>query len=110
MQDEKRVLEAELASIEEQIAKLESALEVQPDYGLGEGDPAVTGWEVNRALLEGLQERKESIERALSRSNRGVYGMCSQCGRKIHPDRLAVLPDTRLCIQCAQNKEAIPSG
>ena len=102
MQDERLVLEQELDNINEQIARLEQALEVQPDYGIGQGDPAVTGWEVNRALLERLQDRKTSIERALSRSDSGTYGVCTRCGQEINPDRLAVLPDTRLCIRCAQ--------
>jgi RNA polymerase-binding transcription factor DksA len=109
MQDERSVLEEELTNIQDQIARLEKALETQPDYGMGEGDPAVTGWEVNRALLEQLQERKESVERALSRSDSGTYGVCTQCGQQIDPDRLAVLPDTRLCIRCAKSREAMPS-
>jgi RNA polymerase-binding transcription factor DksA len=103
------VLEQELTNIREQIARLEEALETQPDYGIGEGDPAVTGWEVNRALLERLQERKTSIERALSRSESGTYGVCTRCGQEIDPDRLAVLPSTRLCIRCAQAKEKMPA-
>ena len=104
MQDERLVLEQELANIVEQIARREEALEAQPDYGLGQGDPAVTGREVNRALLESLQERKASIERALSRSDQGTYGVCTECGQEIDPDRLSVLPDTRLCIRCARKK------
>jgi RNA polymerase-binding transcription factor DksA len=104
MQDERQVLEKELQKVEEQIVKLEAALEEKPDYGLGEGDPAVTNWELNRALLEQLKERQESTKRALSRSDRGAYGVCAQCGQEIHPDRLAVLPDARLCIRCARAK------
>lgn len=108
MQDERQVLEQERAKIEDQIARLEAALEEKPDYGLGEGDPAVTRWELNRALLEQLGERMEGIERALSRSRQGTYGACAQCGQAIHPDRLAVLPDTKLCIRCARAIEAMP--
>ena len=104
MQDERLVLEQELANIVEQIARREEALEAQPDYGLGQGDPAVTGREVNRALLKSLKERKASIERALSRSDQGTYGVCTECGQEIDPDRLSVLPDTRLCIRCARKK------
>jgi RNA polymerase-binding transcription factor DksA len=31
-----------------------------------------------------------------------MYGVCEECGKAIHPDRLAVLPDTRRCIRCAR--------
>jgi hypothetical protein len=34
------------------MAKLEKALEVRPDYGLGEGDPAIVRWELDQALLQ----------------------------------------------------------
>jgi RNA polymerase-binding transcription factor DksA len=34
-----------------------------------------------------------------------VYGVCEECGKTIHPDRLAVLPDTTRCIRCARAHE-----
>lgn len=102
MEDDTRVLEAELDNLQTQITKLEDALEDKPDYGLGEGDPAITRWEMNYALLERLRERRERVQQALSRVEGGTYGLCVQCGSEIHPDRLAVLPDARLCIECAR--------
>ena len=102
MQDERQILKEELSKIQDQVARLEAALEEKPDYGLGQGDPAITRWELDRALLEQQKERMESIERALSRSREGTYGVCAQCGNEIHPDRLAVLPDAKLCIRCAR--------
>jgi DnaK suppressor protein len=99
-----RVLEAELDNLDTQIAKLEDALEHKPDYGLGEGDPAITQWEMNYALLERLRGRRERVEQALMRAEGGTYGLCVRCGKEIHPDRLAVLPDARLCIGCARER------
>ena len=108
MREEKRVLEEELEKLTDQIANLEAALEQKPDYGLGEGDPAITRWEMNRALLEQVRERQTSVEQALVRTDRGSYGFCSECGQEIHPDRLAVLPDAKLCIRCARASEQMP--
>lgn len=102
MKDQTATLRHELEELKTQIAKLERALEEKPDYGLGQGDPAVTSWELNRALLHQLRERAESLEEALSQLDEGTYGICEQCGERIHPDRLAVLPDTRICVRCAQ--------
>lgn len=99
------ILQHELAELQTQIAALEGALEEKPDYGLGQGDPAVTRWELNQALLRRLKGRTASIERALARISQGTYGNCVRCGMPIHPDRLAVLPDTRVCVQCAQAGE-----
>jgi RNA polymerase-binding transcription factor DksA len=82
---------------------LEKSLEEKPDYGLGEGDPAIVRWELNRALLQQGRERAANLEQALSRLDQGTYGACERCGDAIHPDRLAVLPHVRLCIRCARD-------
>lgn len=103
MEDRTATLQRELDELRAQIAALEKALEEKPDYGLGRGDPAVTQWELDRALLQQLTERAAGLERALWEMSKGKYGICEQCGSRIHPDRLAVLPDTRLCARCAQS-------
>jgi len=103
--DRSVILQHELEELRAQIAALEKAAEEKPDYGLGQGAPAVTCWEVDRALLQRLKGRAEKLERALSRLGQGTYGICVKCGRPIHPDRLAVLPGTRVCIHCAQSGE-----
>ena len=104
MTDQTIELEHELEQLRSKIATLEAALQEKPDYGIGEGDPAVTSWELDHALLQDFKERRASLEQALQRVDRGTYGVCEQCGSPIHPDRLAVLPDTKLCIRCAQAK------
>ena len=98
-------LRTELDQVQTQIASLEGALDDQPDFGLGEGDPAITRQELDRVLLEQLKERAAGIEQALSAMADDVYGVCEECGKTIHPDRLAVLPDTRRCIRCARAHE-----
>lgn len=105
MEHEATALQAELARTREQIADLERALEEKPDYGLGEGDPAIVRWELNQALLAQRRERAKNLEQALARLDRGTYGLCEDCGATIHPDRLAVLPDVQLCIRCARARE-----
>ena len=104
VQDKTRTkqLQKELGELRIQIAALEEALKTKPDYGLGQGDPAITQWEVNKTLLQQLQDRVASLEKALSRATEGGYGICERCGEPIHPDRLAILPDTTICIRCAQ--------
>jgi DnaK suppressor protein len=98
-------LKTELDQVQTQIASLEGALGDRPDYGLGEGDPAITRQELDRVLLQQLKERAAGIEQALSAMADDVYGVCEECGESIHSDRLAVLPDTRRCIRCARARE-----
>jgi DnaK suppressor protein len=95
-------LEYELAEIRTQIAELQETFRERPGYGLGRGNPAAIRREVSRALLRRLRERAGSLEQAMSRLAEGSYGICIQCGKPIHPERLAVLPDTEICIDCAQ--------
>ena len=65
MQDRTTMLQEQLRKLRVQIDRLELALAEKPDYGLGKGDPAITRWEMDRALLEELKERASSLEQAL---------------------------------------------
>jgi RNA polymerase-binding transcription factor DksA len=102
MDDHRTRLQRELEEVQRQITALEVATETKPDYGLGEGDPAITRWEMDTVLLAQLREKAETLKTAMSGTDQDKYGICEQCGNQIHPDRLAVLPDTRLCINCAR--------
>ena len=99
-------LQRELEEVRDQVVALERTLEEKPDYGLGRGAPAVTRWELDQALLERLKERAASLEQALSDVSEGTYGICQRCGGTIHPDRLAILPGTKICVNCARAGES----
>lgn len=45
------------------------------------------------------------IKKALGKLDQGDYGICVECGRKISPQRLKILPYTEVCIACAQELE-----
>ncbi len=105
MTDKTNILQRELDETQAQIAALQAALEDKPDYGLGKGASGVTRWELNRAMLQQLKERATSLEQTLSQVDETTYGICGQCGQPIHPDRLAVLPHTTVCVRCAQAGE-----
>jgi DnaK suppressor protein len=48
----------------------------------------------------------QAIEEALHRMERGVYGICRDCGDPIAPARLEAIPWTRVCISCKQKQTA----
>ncbi|MDE3204370.1 MAG: TraR/DksA C4-type zinc finger protein [Acidobacteriota bacterium] len=58
-----------------------------------------------RARVAGLLERSRrhiaELEAAAQRVAEGSYGYCTSCGNAVGSDRLAALPATRLCIECA---------
>ena len=48
----------------------------------------------------------QAIEEALYRMEKGVYGICRDCGEPIAPARLEDIPWTRVCIRCNQKQNA----
>jgi len=47
-----------------------------------------------------------AIEEALTRIDRGTYGMCRDCGEPSAPARLNAIPWTRVCITCKEKQNA----
>ncbi|MBP1604744.1 MAG: yocK [Acidobacteria bacterium] len=47
-----------------------------------------------------------AIEEALSRIDKGSYGMCRDCGEPIAAARLEAIPWTRVCITCKEKQSA----
>lgn len=45
------------------------------------------------------------IEQALQRIATGSYGVCTDCGGEIDPERLAVYPTAKRCYTCQQRHE-----
>jgi DnaK suppressor protein len=97
-------LVAERAEVLEELEALRARLETKGDYELGEGDPMIYQWELNLALRERAEQHLAEIDQALEQLDSGGYGRCERCGGPIDPERLAVLPHTTLCSQCAQRR------
>lgn len=45
------------------------------------------------------------VRKALTRLKIGKYGICEKCHNMIDTDRLAVKPDTTICVNCAKEQE-----
>ena len=54
------------------------------------------------ALLAPAEAHLAAIERARCRAEAGDYGRCERCAGVIGEERLAALPATTLCIDCAR--------
>jgi DnaK suppressor protein len=95
-------IETELAETIDELQRLNKKLQVEVEYGLGEGDPIIYEREMNMALRRRTTRKVNSLEEALRRFEEGTYGTCERCGREISVQRLEALPHARLCIDCAQ--------
>lgn len=56
--------------------------------------------------LKKLQEHEiNEIDRAKGKIKDGTYGVCEGCGKSIDPKRLELLPQAKLCIDCARKED-----
>ena len=104
MIDERQRLNRELVAARAELEQLEEKLKHKADYGLGTGGATIYEWEFQLALRESLRQKVQSIEAALRKLEDGAYGVCERCHGSISPERLAVLPHTTYCIECARRR------
>ena len=51
-------------------------------------------------LLEHVEGQLDDINQALKRLEIGKYGICLNCGEKLQPARLEIMPAAALCVEC----------
>ncbi len=61
--------------------------------------------EFTLSLIENEQEVLEQIYDALSRIEKGTFGLCENCGQPIAKPRLQAIPYAKFCIDCARERE-----
>ncbi len=76
----------------EQLAKLADPV----DYGDGHR-------EVAAALAAAARQALADIETALDRMDTGRYGTCLRCEAPIPLERLDIIPETGLCVDCQRS-------
>jgi len=99
-------LQAALDDARQQLDGLEGNSRDTGDFLSGTDEPVMVPWELSPVREEQLRERSEELEVALERLEAGTYGICESCGRPIDIERLEALPQARLCIDCAREREA----
>lgn len=60
--------------------------------------------EMNANLENHERYRLMEIDQALEKIGQGTYGSCNLCGKEIPEERLDLIPEADLCMECAQNK------
>jgi RNA polymerase-binding transcription factor DksA len=57
------------------------------------------------ALRQTVDRSTIQIRKALTRIKIGKYGVCERCGKMIDTDRLMIMPETTVCIDCERKRE-----
>jgi DnaK suppressor protein len=107
IEHERSTLERERQDLVEDLARLRDALVGEVKVDIEEGDPDLHEREKNLALVQTLEVKLLSIDRALRAIDLGVYGVCERCGKTIDPERLEVKPDATLCLDCQREVEKL---
>lgn len=87
-------------------------IEVSSELSNYDNHPAELGSELfeiehNNGLKSGQKKEIRDIDEALKKVDTDNYGICKECGKPIDLARLEILPQSKLCITCANvsNKE-----
>ncbi len=78
---------------------------ISPDNAIGRLTrmEAINSKSINEAALSTAKETLLKLERALVKIDNPDFGLCRACEQPIPPARLMILPETDLCVQCAEN-------
>lgn len=53
-----------------------------------------------------IKKQLVQLRKALTMIKIGRYGVCESCGKMIDTDRLAIRPETTVCIRCEKESES----
>ncbi len=104
-------LQAERERTQAELKHLRGYLETEVERIIDGGEDSVDAAsdvyerEKTLAIIQTLEKKLISLDRALRAAAKGGYGICEVCGEKIDPDRLAIVPQTTTCVQCQQKLE-----
>lgn len=81
---------------------------VSPDNAIGRVTrmDAIQQKNVAEAALRSAGQMLGKIEDALARIGQPAFGICVLCRRDIPAGRLLVMPETRVCVECAAKRKA----
>ena len=94
-------LKAELAEAHEELAEVTEEATHPPTAELGGGSSGYSTWQTAVVIRGHIEHRIEELSAAVRLAEKGLYGICETCGETIPAERLAALPYTTQCVQCA---------
>lgn len=105
-------LAADLADLTQEMAAAEAqAAAISAGMGDTSDDQAEAGSymverEYQLGLIENAKEQLMQVQDALSRFERGEYGICENCKQPIGKARLLAYPRATQCVDCKRAEEA----
>ena len=100
-------LEEERERLTAEVERLGVTEQDNPGYSTHIADDATEVYEnaKNHALRKNLQRLLGQVNDAMTKFDKGTYGLCDDCGGSIDRARLKALPYATLCLQCQRQRE-----
>lgn len=102
-------IEQAIRDLTDSVVYLEDATQpIAPSVALGRLTrmEAIGEKGVNEARLGDVKRRLERMVNALARMDAGTYGSCLRCGKDIPLGRLQAVPESLICVPCAERKRS----
>ncbi len=99
-------LQQEILGRTRELGREASQAEMEPGQDLVDQSTEEILRTTELALMSEEERKLQLIEEALDRIEQGAYGVCIDCGGKISPKRLELIPYAKLCVRCKEAREA----
>lgn len=107
--EKKRAVRRELERRRDEASGRVAALAKRPELGsaqgfgkrIGDGTVEAISRLTEIGVGTSLEKGLARLERALAKLDEGTYGSCDTCGGAIAPKRLAAMPESVQCVECA---------
>ncbi len=104
----RKLITSTITELQESDIYLEEATQpITPSVALGRLTrmEAIGEKSVNEARHIKVKQRLERLGNALNRIDEGSYGRCIRCGNEIPFGRLSAVPESLICVPCAEKKK-----
>jgi DnaK suppressor protein len=96
---------AEIEVLKEKIIELKEITQpIAPENAIGRISrmDAINNKSVNEAALRTAENKFKKLAIALSKVDEENFGNCTRCNQPIPEGRLMIMPESNLCVNCAQ--------
>jgi DnaK suppressor protein len=101
------IIRQEIVKTKEKIEELLDLCQpIAPENAIGRISrmDAINNKAINEAALVKANEKMRLLKLALENNHESGYGLCKACGNNIQPKRMALMPQSLFCVQCAQKR------
>jgi DnaK suppressor protein len=105
---QKKFIIQSISELEGSNLYLEEATQpIEPSVAIGRLSrmEAIGEKSVNEARHVYVKLRLEKLNNALNRIEQGTYGICVRCKKEIPLGRLQAVPESLICVPCAEKKK-----